>query len=76
MSEYTTYLPDTADKTNALSHFLAAVSFLEEKDEFSKAELQRHLKCGYGTVSKVLDALIVLCVVDKIIGTSSVYCKN
>ena len=76
MNGYTISLPNTTDKTNALSHFLAAVAFLDGREEFSKAELQRHLKCGYGTVSKVLDALYVLCVVDKVIGTSIIYCKN
>lgn len=76
MSEYTIELSDTPDKTNALPYFLDALTFLDGREEFTKAELQRHLKCGYGTVSKVLDALFVLCVVDKVIGTGNMYCKN
>ena len=76
MNEYTINLPDTPDKTNVLPLFLAALDFLNGREEFTKAELQRYLKCGYGTVSKVLDALFVLCVVDKVIGETNKYCTN
>ena len=76
MSEYTIELFDTPNKTNVLPYFLDALTFLDGREEFTKAHLQRHLKCSYGTASKVLDALFVLCVVDKVVGTTNKYRKN
>ena len=34
-----------------------AESFAKENEEFKAVDLQRHLKCGFGTVTGVLDAL-------------------
>ena len=47
----------------ALRSFLNSLNFVREKEEFSTAELQRHLRCGYGRVCKVIDALVALQVV-------------
>ena len=76
MNEYIIELSDSPDKTNVLPHFISALDFLDGREEFSKAELQRYLKCGYGTVCKILDAMFVLCVVDKVVGTSNTYRKS
>ena len=76
MNEYVIELPNSPDKTNVLPHFLSALDFLDGREVFTKAELQRHLNCGYGTVSKILDALFVLCVVDKVVGEGNMYRKS
>ena len=68
MKEYTCELPDKQDKSCKLSFFLSALDFVRERDEFKTCDLQRYLKCGYGTVCKVLDALCMLCVVEIIEG--------
>ena len=46
-----------------LKSFLNSLCFVREKEEFSTAQLQRHLRCGYGKVSKVIDALVALRVI-------------
>ena len=79
MKEYTVELPDGTkayivefmdepNKTCALELFLKSLDFVKDTDEFKTAQLHRYLKCGYGTVSKVLDALCTLCVIEKISG--------
>ena len=71
MKEYTVELPDVVDKTCALEPFLNSLDFVKGVDEFKTAQLHRYLKCSYGTVSKVLDALCTLCVIEKISGPPS-----
>ncbi len=79
MKEYTVELPDgtkeyvvefsdEADKTCALEPFIKSLEFVKETEEFKTAQLQRYLKCGYGTVCKVLDALRALCVIEIVSG--------
>lgn len=63
--EYVVELPDTPNNTCALEFFLKSLTFVRENKEFSTAALQHYLKCSYGTVSKVLDALCNLCVIHK-----------
>ena len=63
MKEYTVELPDEINETCKLEFFMLSLDFVKENDEFSTAEMQRHLKCGYGTVCKVLDALCAICVI-------------
>ena len=76
MKEYTVELPDEINETCKLEFFMLSLNFVKENDEFSTAEMQRHLKCGYGTVCKVLDALCVLCVIEKISGSPSLKYKS
>ena len=66
--EYMIGFTDKPDKTCALEPFLKSLDFVKDTDEFKTAQLHRYLKCGYGTVSKVLDALCTLCVIEKISG--------
>ena len=61
--EYVVELPDTPNNTCALELFLKALTFVRENEEFSTAALQRYLKCSYGAVCKVLDALCNLSVI-------------
>ena len=66
MEEYIFELPDKQDKSCKLNYFFASLEFVREVEEFKTSDLQRYLKCGYGTVCKVLDALCVLCAIEKI----------
>ena len=74
--EYVVELPDVVDKTCALEPFLNSLDFVKGVDEFKTAQLQRYLKCGYGTVCKVLDALCALCVVEKFSCPPNIIYKN
>ena len=74
--KYIVALPDEADKTCALYPFIKSLDFLKEVNEFKTAQLQRFLKCGYGTVRKVLDALCNLCVIEKISDPPNIIYKN
>lgn len=63
--EYVVELPDSPNNTCVLDLFLKSLTFVRENEEFSAATLQRYLKCSYGAVCKVLDALCNLCVILK-----------
>ena len=49
-------LPPGPNKSPALKEFLTSLLFIRDKKEFRTVELQRFLRCGYGTVCKVIDA--------------------
>ena len=66
--EYVARLTDEPNKTCALEPFLKSLDFVRETQEFKASDLQRHLKCGYGTVLKVIDALCSLCVIENMSG--------
>ena len=68
MQEYTVELTCEESKTCKINFFLASLDYVREAGEFSTADLQRYLKCGYGTVSRVLDALCLLNAIEKISG--------
>ena len=59
-------LPDEEDKTCALESFLQALDFVKENEEFKLVDLQRYLRCGFGTACKVRDALVALCVIEMV----------
>ena len=62
--EYVVELTDEPNKECALGQFLKSLDFLREREEFKTAQLQSYLKCGYGTVCKVLDALYAICAIE------------
>ena len=64
--EYVVELPNAVNKRSHLKFFFAALNFVKENNEFCTAALQRYLKCAYGTVSNVLDALCSLNVIEKL----------
>ena len=66
--EYVVELTDEPNKECALGQFLKSLDFLRERQEFKTAQLQSYLKCGYGTVCKVLDALCAICAIEIISG--------
>lgn len=79
IKEYTTELPngtkgyvveltDELDNTCKLEWFLESLKFVREIQEFKTSDMQRYLKCGYGTVCKVLDELCALCIIEIIEG--------
>ena len=58
-------LPPGPDKSCALHLLPRALDFVREMDtEFGTAQMQKHLKTGYGKTVKVIDALIALCVIE------------
>jgi hypothetical protein len=60
-------LPPGPDKSCALHLLPRALDFVRERDsEFGTAQMQKHLKTGYGKTVKILDALIALCVLEVV----------
>ena len=65
MTDFIPTLPDETQNKNLLPLFERAAQFVGEHATFSTADLQRHLSCGYGSVVKVIDALLSLGVIEK-----------
>ena len=60
-------LPPRPDKSCALHLLPRALGFVRERDsEFGTAQMQKHLKTGYGKTVKILDALVTLCVLQVV----------
>ena len=60
-------LPPGPDKSCVLHLLPRALDFVRERDsEFGTAQMQKHLKTGYGKTVKILDALIALCVIEVV----------
>ena len=57
-------LPPGPNKSPALKEFLTSLAFIRDKKEFRTVDLHRFLRCGYGTVCKVIDALLALYVIE------------
>ena len=76
VTEYVVELPNEVDKTCALEWFIKSLDFVKDTDEFKIVELHRYLRCSYGTVGKVLDALCTLCVIEKISDPPNIIYKN
>jgi hypothetical protein len=45
---------------------LQSLDFVKANEEFKLVDIQRYLGCGFGTACKVRDALVALCVIEKI----------
>lgn len=73
MEEFIVDLPDEEDKTCALEPFLQSLDFVKANEEFKVVDLQQYLQCGFGTACKVRDALVVLCVIEKVEEASRKY---
>ena len=60
-------LPPGPDKNCALHLLPRALDFVRDRDgEFGTAQMQKHLKTGYGKTVKILDALVALCVIEVV----------
>ena len=70
-NEFAVEFTEGEDKTPKLKAFISSLDFVRETEEFKTVELQRYLKCGYGTVCKVIDALCMLNVIEKIENSQS-----
>ena len=58
-------LPPEPDKSCALHLLPRALDFVRARaGEFGTAQMQKHLKTGYGKTVKILDALVDLCVIE------------
>ena len=58
-------LPKGPDKKCALKQFMESIDFVKQTKTFKTSDIQRYLKCGYGTACKVVDALCALWVIEK-----------
>ena len=65
MEEFIVELLDEEDKSCALKQFLQSLDFVKNNEEFKLVDLQRYLQCGVGTACKVRDALVALCVIER-----------
>ena len=65
MGEFIVELLDEEDKSCALKQFLQSLDFVKNNEEFKLVDLQRYLQCGFGTACKVRDALVALCVIER-----------
>ena len=65
MDGFIVELPDEEDKTCALEQFLQSLDFVNKNEEFKLVDLKRYLGCRFGTVCKVRDALVTLCVIER-----------
>ena len=52
------------ERVCALDKFFYALDFVRQTDEFGVADLQKYLKCGFGTLCKITDALSALDIVE------------
>ena len=60
-------LPPEPDKSCALHLLSRALDFVRARaGEFGTAQMQKHLKTGYGKTVKILDALVALCVIEAL----------
>ena len=66
MKEYRLEFPNEIDKTCALKPFLDSLDFVRGNEEFKLVDSQRFLRCGYGTLCKVRDALVALCMIEML----------
>ncbi len=57
--------PEGPDKRCALKQFQDSLNFIKENKEFKIVDLQRYLRCGYGTTRKVVNALCALWVIEE-----------
>ena len=58
-------LPPGPDKSCVLHLLPRALDFVRDRNgEFGTAQMQKHLKTGYGKTVKILDALVALCVIE------------
>ena len=64
MGDFIVELPDEIDKACALDAFFKSLDFVKNNEEFKLVDLQRYLGCRFGTVCKVRDALVALCVIE------------
>lgn len=58
-------LPKGPDKKCALKQFMESIDFVKQTKTFKMSDIQRYLKCGYGTACKVVDALCALWIIEK-----------
>ena len=65
MEEFIVELPDEEDKSCALEQFLQSLDFVKNNEEFKLVDLQRYLQCRFGIACKVRDALVALCVIER-----------
>ena len=66
-------LPEDTEKTCIIDKFLSALEFIKTTEAFKTVDMQRYLKCGYSDTCRVLDALILIGMVEKTEAAPSKY---
>ena len=66
-------LPENAEMTCIVDRFLSSLEFIKAGKEFKTVDIQRYLRCGYSDTCRVLDALILIGVVEKTEAAPSKY---
>ena len=58
---------------NFMQHLKKSLEFIKTTETFKTVDLQRYLRCGYSDTCRVLDALMLIGVVEKIEAAPSKY---
>ena len=58
---------------NFMQHLKKSLEFIKTTETFKTVDLQRYLRCGYSDTCRVLDALILIGVVEKTEAAPSKY---
>ena len=58
-------LPDKQNNRCVLNKFLSSLAFIKTHKIFNIVDIQRYLKIGYGDTARIIDALVVLGVVEN-----------
>lgn len=58
---------------NFIKHLKKSLEFIKTTEAFKTVDLQRYLRCGYSDTCRVLDALILIGVVEKTEAAPSKY---
>ena len=69
--------PEETEKSriidNFIEHLKKALEFIKTTEAFKTVDIQRYLRCGYSDTCRVLDALILIGVVEKTEAAPSKY---
>ena len=69
--------PEETEKSriidNFIEHLKKALEFITTTEVFKTVDIQRYLRCGYSDTCRVLDALILIGVVEKTEAAPSKY---
>lgn len=63
--EIVAMLPDKRKKRSVLDKFLSSLAFISIQNSFKVVDIQQYLKIGYGDTARIIDALVLLGVIEK-----------
>lgn len=69
--------PEETEKSRSIDSFIEhlkkSLEFIKTTEAFKTVDIQRYLRCGYSDTCRVLDALILIGVVEKTEAAPSKY---